>query len=35
MRLGKKISYISLYEYSYIVDKHEIEVATLKETVEH
>jgi hypothetical protein len=23
MRLGKKISYISLYEYCHIVDKHE------------
>ena len=32
-RLGKKISYLSLYEYCYIVDKHEKEVAELKQTI--
>ena len=30
-RLGQKISYLSLYEYAFIVDKHEEEMAQLKE----
>ena len=30
-RLGQRISYMELYKYSYIVDKHEMEVAELKE----
>ena len=30
-RLGKKISYLSLYEYAFIVDKHEEEMAELKQ----
>ena len=29
-RMGKKVSYISLYENGLILDKHEIEVAELK-----
>ena len=29
--LGKKISYLSLYEYAFIVDKHEEEMAQLKQ----
>ena len=32
-RLGQKISYISLYEYCFIVDKHEREVAELKQEI--
>jgi hypothetical protein len=32
-RLGKKISYISLYEYCFIIDKHEKEVAEMKLTI--
>jgi hypothetical protein len=35
MRLGKKISFISLYEYFFIVDKHEKEVAELKQKIEN
>ena len=30
-RLGQKISYLSLYEYAFIVDKHEEEMAELKQ----
>ena len=29
-RLGKKVSYISLYENGLILDKHETEIAELK-----
>lgn len=32
-RLGKKISYLSLYEYCHIVDKHENQVAELKQQI--
>ena len=30
-RLGQKISYLSLYEYAFIVDKHEEQMAQLKQ----
>lgn len=34
-RLGKKISYLSLFELGYLIDKHEQEVANLKEQIYH